>query len=81
MDLVTILQSILIPAIIAYALYNERDKNRVKNKIDKTYLKEDIEKIIDLKMRSRDVQIENIEDNLQRIEAKLDKIIDKLLNN
>lgn len=50
----------------------------MKNKVEKTIEKDDIEKLIDLKMVVHQVEISGIKEDLRRIESKLDKLLDNL---
>lgn len=48
----------------------------MKTKVEKTVGKDDIEKLIDIKMMVHQVEIREIKDDLRRIETKLDRLID-----
>jgi hypothetical protein len=78
MSLMEILQGILIPLIVVYITYNERDKMNLKNKSMSVMQKDEIEKLIDLKLAVSQVQILSIKDDLDRIEDKIDKLIDRM---
>jgi hypothetical protein len=78
MSLMEILQGILIPLIVGYITYNERDKMNLKNKSMSVMQKDEIEKLIDLKLAVSQVQILSIKDDLDRIEDKIDKLIDRM---
>lgn len=76
--LIELLKYILIPILLCYIGYNEKDKSSMKTKVEKTVEKDDIEKLIDIKMMVHQVEIRDIKDDLRRIEGKLDKLIDSL---
>ncbi len=78
MDLFDILKYILIPVVLCYIGFNEKDKSMIKTKVDKSLPKDDIERLIDLKMKVHQVQIQDIKEDLNRIESKLDLILNKL---
>lgn len=80
MELLDLLKYFLVPALLCYIGYNEKDKMSMKTKVEKTSAKEDIEKLIDLKMVVHQVEIRDIKEDLRRLESKLDKVLD-LLNN
>lgn len=80
MELLDLLKYFIVPALLAYAAYNERDKQTMRQVTQKTMPKEDIEKLIDLKLLVHQIEINEIKGDLARIENKLDKIVD-LLNN
>jgi hypothetical protein len=77
-DLYDLLKFILLPVILFYIGFNERDKLNMKLKLEKTSVKEEVEKLIDLKMNVHQVQIQDIKDDLHRIETKLDVVLEKL---
>lgn len=78
MELLDLLKYFLVPCLLCYIGYNEKDKFSMKNKVEKTIEKDDIEKLIDLKMVVHQVEISGIKEDLRRIESKLDKLLDNL---
>lgn len=78
MDYFTLAKDILIPILLGYVAYNEKDKTNMKQKIEVTSPKTDVENLIDLKMQRHQVEIASIKEDLKRIETKLDRLIDRL---
>ena len=79
MELYDLLKFVLLPVMLCYIGFNERDKMSMKTKIENTSPRNDIEKLIDMKMQVHQVQIQDIKEDLERIEAKLDTILDRLV--
>ncbi len=80
MDILELLKYFLIPTLLAYVAYNENDKMTLKGKAERIVQREEIEKLVDLKLLVQQVEIKEIKSDLMRIESKLDKLIDKLTN-
>lgn len=80
MDLYDVFKWVLLPIILAYIGYNERDKVHMRSRVDTMMTTEEVEKMIDLKTATQQVQIQDIKDDLIRIESKLDKVLDKLMD-
>lgn len=77
MNLTTIITAVVIPVVMGYIGYNERDKAMLKQKLDKA--KEDASQT------KAEVQVlyakqADIKDDLKRIEKKLDALLDALIN-
>jgi hypothetical protein len=70
--------AIILPILVAYVAYNERDKMNVKNKLSETISKKDADHLIDLKNAPVKVNQERTLEELRRFNAKLDQI-EKLL--
>ena len=78
MDIWQILLYILLPLLIAYAGFNERDKNNMKHRLNETMDQDEIEHLIELKNRPMEVlQVETAKD-IKQCNRKLDKIEDML---
>lgn len=69
---------VIAPIVTAYVIYNERDKREMKNKASTIVCKQEIEHLIDIKNAPQSVRQEEIKEDIQRLERKLDKILDKL---
>ncbi len=78
MDLAELLKWVILPVLLAYIGYNEHDKVSIKNDVDKTMSKEEVEQFVDLKIEPHNVQIQDIKADLDKIDSKLDKVLDKL---
>lgn len=78
MELVDIIKYVVLPLLIAYVGYNEKDKRSMRKTIQETAPKSEIEKLIDLRMQVHQVEIREIKEDLARIERKLDKLLDRL---
>ena len=81
MELYDLLKFVLLPVMLCYIGFNERDKGTMRTKIENTSPKNDVEKLIDMKMQVHQVQIQDIKEDLERIEAKLDTILARLASN
>ena len=78
MELYDLLKYVLLPVLLCYIGFNERDKSMMKAKSDTYMPKADVEKMIDMKLEVHNVQIQDIKDDLDRIETKLDMILERL---
>ena len=67
----------LLPLIIAYVAYNERDKIKIRAR--NVMSREETEKLIDLKMIENRVVIREIKEDVTELKGKLDQIIKLLL--
>lgn len=77
MDLIDFCKYVVIPLLLAYIGFNEKDKRMIKKTLEKTAPKNEVEKLIDLKMQIHQVEIREMKGDLARIESKLDRLIDK----
>ncbi len=80
MELYDLIKFVLLPVMLCYIGFNERDKINMKSKLEHMVSKDDMEKFIDMKMMVHQVQIQDVEDRLERMEVKIDTIIDRLPN-
>jgi len=67
----------LLPMLIAYVAYNERDKLKMRTK--PVMSREETEKLIDLKMIENRIVIREIKEDVQELKGKLDEVIRILL--
>ncbi len=78
MDFWQILVYVILPILVTYMGYNERDKAAMKKELRDTYSKDNTEHLIDLKNKPIEVlQQETIKD-VKEVGTKLDKIEDLL---
>ena len=79
MEVIDILKHLIIPCLLLYIGYNERDKHKMKDKTEHDMSREETEKLIDMKLEVPKVKIREIKGDLVRIEAKLDMILNRIL--
>lgn len=75
-------ESLLIglPLAAAYIAWNERDKKLMKQQLNRTLCKKEVEHLIDLKNLPQEIlQVETAKD-IKEIKEKLDKLHDRLLD-
>ena len=78
MTVLEILLTILIPLVLAYIGHNERDKSRMKEKLNKTLTRSESEHLIELKNKPIEVlQVETMK-NVQEVKDKLDKLMEQV---
>ena len=78
MELWQLLLYVLMPILVAYVGYNERDKSMMKQKLDQTHSKSETEHLIELKNKPIEVLQQEACKDIQRCNDKLDKIEDML---
>jgi hypothetical protein len=67
---------IVVPVLLGYIGYNERDKGTMKQKMDKTLCKNEVEHLIDLKNKPMEVLQNETSDDVKECKLKLDKLED-----
>lgn len=77
MDAVTLVLG-LVPLLIAYVAYNERDK--LKMRMKSVLSKEEAEKLIDLKLIEHKIEIKEIKADMTEVKTKLDRVIEILIS-
>lgn len=77
MDAVTLVLG-LVPLLIAYVAYNERDK--LKMRMKSVISKEEAEKLIDLKLIENKIEIKEIKNDMHEVKKKLDRVIEILIS-
>lgn len=78
MEIYDLLKYVVLPVVLCYIGFNERDKSVMKYKLDNSISKLDVEKLIDIKIAVHQVQIQDIKDDLVRIESKLDMLLERM---
>lgn len=68
----------IIPILLGYIAYNERDKDNMRTK--ETVTKEEVEKLVDLKLVEHRVEIKEIKEDIREVKNKLDKVIEILIH-
>ncbi len=79
MDILTLVKYILLPILLTYLAYNERDKMAMKQKLNKTLDKQDISDLIDRDAKEQAAEIRALHRQQQNMETKIDKIVTILL--
>lgn len=79
MDLAELIKWILLPIVLAYVGYSEKDRYDMRQKMYKLIEREEAQNLIDLKMESSKNEIKDLKEDLNRIEDKLDKILDRMV--
>lgn len=77
MDALTLVLMI-VPLLIAYVAYNERDK--LKMRLKSVISKEEAEKLIDLKLIENKIEIKEIKNDIHEVKKKLDRVIEILIS-
>ena len=80
METIDFIRYVLIPAILTYIGYNERDKMIQRQRLAMMLPKLDVESLLDKSKEVHTVEIREIYKNISRLEGKIDKIIDMLCN-
>lgn len=80
MELLELIKDFLFPALVAYVAYNEYNVSKLRSNVTDRITSKDLEVLVDLKLAIHSVEIREIKGDLHRIEGKLDKILDGLLN-
>lgn len=70
----------LISLLVGYLVYLHRSIHSVSQYINKFYTKNEVEHIIDLKIKPTNDRTTMLEDRLERLERKIDRILDALGN-
>ena len=68
----------IVPILLGYIAYNERDKDNMRTK--ETVTKEEVEKLVDLKLVEHRVEIKEIKEDIREVKNKLDKVIEILIH-
>ena len=69
---------IVLPILVAYVGYNERDKSSMKHTINKTLDQDKTEHLIDLKNRPMEIMQQEAAKDIKECNTKLDKIEDMI---
>lgn len=78
MEIVNIIISIAVPIIIFYLGVLDRKLNNMQLKIDKAVTRDDADRIIELEIKTVTNEQTNLKEDINRVERKVDKILDKL---
>ena len=70
----------LIGLLVGYLAYLHRSLISVADDVNKRYTKYEVEHIIDLKIKPTNDRTTMLEDRLERLERKIDRILDALGN-
>lgn len=79
MEILDFVRYILIPAILTYVGYNERDKMIQKQKLSVMLPKDDVQTLVEKGNEVHAVEIREIHKDINRLEVKIDKILDRLM--
>ena len=72
------LLAIIVPVVLGYIAWNERDKKVMREKIQQKIDKDEAKELMDLKIAPVNVRSQEIKENLIKIETKINRILDKL---
>lgn len=79
MEILNVVFDTMLPILLAYVAYNERDKHAMKNKYNDNISEGELYKHVELTTKVLDVRLEKIEEDIIRLETKIDRVMDKLL--
>lgn len=79
MEMIDFIRFVMIPTILTYIGYNERDKMIHRQKVLQTLPRDDIERLVDKSKEVHGVEIREIKSDIDRLESKIDKMIDLLI--
>ena len=79
MEVLDLIKYILVPILLAYIGYNERDKLMIKQKLNKTPTRDDVNELIVTHLKEHAAEIRGLKGSHKRVETKIDKVIDLLI--
>lgn len=68
--------TVLVPLIISYLVYIHKSLKEVDARLDNRYSKRETEHMIDLKLQPINDRTIMLEDRLERLERKIDRILE-----
>lgn len=77
MEVINIITTIIIPILLGYAAYNERDKVMIKQEVR---VQKELASKIESEVKVLKSQRVDLKEDLERIEKKVDKLLDKLID-
>lgn len=77
----TILTSIIatVGFVLGYLAHNEKDKQKMKTEVMTRLKREEVDKLIDLKLKPVEVEMREIKKDGLRIEKKIDLIVSAIM--
>lgn len=78
METIQILLDIILGIVVFYLGTVEKRISNMQAKIEKTVRREDVDKIVELEIKTVTNEQSNLKEDLGRIEGKLDKLLDKI---
>lgn len=78
METIQILSNVVLGIIIFYLGTVEKRLSNMQGKIEKSVRREDVDKIVELEIKTVSNEQSNLKEDLGRIEGKLDKLLDKI---
>lgn len=79
MEIIDIIKYFLIPSFIAYVGYNEKSKASINNRLLKAVSMNDLEKAVKQAKEIQHIQINEVKDDIKRLEKKIDRLLERSL--
>lgn len=79
-EIIDILKLVVIPLLAGYAVMVEQRLKRLAEKLENTMTKDEVKVAIELRQALIQQRVDDMKEDLNRIEQKLDKILSNMLS-